>query len=106
MEKYLLSGGGVVTVFKPFGGGHYIALVEQDGGYPAQGFHARNLNRREFSVVLDGTFEYELDGEKVTLSPGESILVPSEVPYKISGSGRVLVMVDDQDGGRTEIVAD
>lgn len=103
VKRYQLSGGGVVTVHKPFGGEHYVAVVEQKGRYPEGGKMARNQKRSEYSVVLDGTFSYSVDGKQSKLKSGDSILVGDGSTYSIDGEGRVLVVVYDLPGGRTVI---
>lgn len=102
--KYSLSGGGTVTVHKPFGSEHYIAIVEQDGRYPEPGKTARNVGRSEFSTVLEGRFEYIIDGTARILEANQSTMVPDGSRYSIEGTGKVLVVVHDMPGGKTEIV--
>jgi hypothetical protein len=103
VQTYALSGGGKVTVYKPFNATSYFAIVEQDGMYPEAGHLAVNKGRREYSVILDGTFVYEVKGKSIPLSKGEQLLVGEGQPYRITGKGRVMVFVEDEEGGATLI---
>lgn len=106
VKEYQLSGGGTVKVYKPFGDGVYFAIVEMDGVYPEEGKVAQNIGREEYSVVLDGEFEYEIAGAKKMFKKGDAVLVGDGVKYKITGKGRDLVFVKDVPGGKTEILED
>jgi mannose-6-phosphate isomerase-like protein (cupin superfamily) len=103
IKKYELSGGGTVRVCKPFGDNCYCAVVEQQGRYPEAGKIARNKGRREFSLILEGQFTYTIDGKRFELKTDGSILVDDGQTYGIQGKGKVLVMVQDQPGGTTQI---
>lgn len=103
MTEYPLSGDGVVRVYQPFGKEKYTALVEQNGRYPAAGKVARNSGRSEFSLVVEGCFEYSVDGTKLTLGVNDYVTVADGQRYSIEGSGRILVFVSDQTGGTTLI---
>lgn len=102
--QYALSGGGKVVVHKPFGGDHYVALVEMSGEYPEPGKLARNNGRDEFIVILEGTFEVTVNDGTQELSAGGAIFVPNGAYYRIVGAGKSLVVVRDEQGGSTEIV--
>lgn len=103
-ERYELSGGGVVTVYRPFGDTHYVAVVESCGVYPALGSEARNRGRAEHIVVLEGSFAVRRNGQLHSLAAGDELALPDGVRYTIEGTGRALVMVHDQPGGETEIL--
>lgn|GEM_PF-2995257 len=103
MKEYALSGDGVVRVYQPFGKEKYIALAEQCARYPEPGKIARNQGRSEFSLVLSGSFEYTIDGKKVTLKENDFITVAEGQRYSIEGKGKVLVFVTDDTGGATII---
>jgi len=103
MKEYVLSGDAVVRVFQPFGKEKYVAIVEQNGRYPAPGKIAKNKGRCEFSVVLSGTFEFTVDGKKMELQSKDFITVADGQSYSIEGQGSVLVFVDDQEDGATLI---
>lgn len=102
-EVYELSGGGKVEVFKPFGTENYFAIVTQNGRYPEAGKVAKNVGRDEFSLILDGEFEYNVDGQVTKLKKDQSLLVKDGSKYWINGQGRILVFVRDEKNGRTEI---
>ena len=102
-KSYALSGGGVVTVYKPFGERNYSALVKQRGRYPEGAKFARNRGRREYSVVISGSFTYVVDGVSSVLEADDTILVGDGQRYCIDGTGTVLVMIEDQEGGATII---
>lgn len=106
IKTYALSGGGTVRVCKPFSTQHYSALVEQNGRYPEVGKIARNKGRREFSLVIEGTFTYTVNGTVQTLGANEQILVKDGDRYTIDGCGKVLVVVEDQPEGCTLIEAE
>lgn len=106
VQMYELSGGGSVRVCKPFSEQNYGAIVEQAGRYPEAGKQARNSGRREFSMVLEGEFNYTVDGVSRRLKKFDSILVDDGQIYVIDGHGMVLVMVEDLPGGKTIIEND
>ncbi len=100
---YELSGGGEVSVYKPFGQNLYFALVTQHGRYPESGKIGKNVGRSEFSIVLEGKFKYCINGESTNLEKDQSVMVPDGAAYWIEGSGRILVMIDDKANGQTLI---
>lgn len=101
--RYELSGGGVVTVLKPFGSSVYGAVVHMAGRYPDPGQVAHNVARDEYIFVLDGEFEITLNGRKSRLLTNSEILVSANSSYFIEGAGRCLVLVKDGQGGNTEL---
>ena len=102
-QEYALSGGGTVTVYKPFGDESYVAIVNNAGRYPEIGTIAHNIGREEFVIVLEGTLLVERNNQRMTLHQGETVSIPDDSRYTIEGTGRALVIVRDQIGGRTEI---
>lgn len=104
VKTYELSGGGSVSVFKPFGDSVYAALTQMDGIYPQDNHEAKNTGRDEFLFVVDGSFQVVIDQTKYSLSDGDSVFIPDGATYEISGKGRSLVIVKDQSGGATEII--
>lgn len=103
VKTYALSGGGSVTVHKPFGDSSYFAVVHQDGRYPEHGRIAENQGRAEYSSVLDGQFTYNVNGLTSILKKGDSILVPDGAEYFIEGKGSIIVFVQDSPDGQTAI---
>lgn len=103
--KYDLSGGSEVLVCKPFGERTYFAYVNMPTGrYPEEGKIAHNVGRDECSLVIEGKFFYQINEETITVEPGEMVLVKNGDRYSITGSGKVIVFVEDQTNGRTEVV--
>lgn len=100
---YELSGGGSVSVLKPFSAENYSAIVRMKGRYPDVGHVARNQDRDEFIYIVEGEVKIVLNGEQSVLSAGESISLPDGSSYTIEGETVSLVMVCDQKGGGTVI---
>lgn len=103
-QLYELSGGGSVAVHKPFGPEQYVAIVDMAGVYPEEGRIARNANRDEFIVILEGSFTITRNGKKDIFKAGDTVRVPNGTLYRIEGTGRSLVVVKDGKDGRTEII--
>lgn len=102
--RYELSGGGSVQVFKPFGPGTYAAVAEVFGEYPEQGKLACNFAREEFVVVLDGALQITRNDQVHSLKRDDHITFKPGDCYLISGSGRCMIIVQDQPGGRTDVI--
>lgn len=100
----VLSGGGTVEIYKPFGNEIYFAEVILDGRYPEQGKLAKNFKREEFVKILTGNFRLMKEGIETILKEDDSILISSNECYSLEGKGRCLVMVRDLEGGATDIV--
>ena len=106
VQSYELNGGSRVTIVRPFEGGTYAAIVEQYGRYPEEGRVACNHRRREFLHLLGGSITVAHGGQTTELAPERGLMLEEGVRYSISGKGQVLVLVHDEPGGATEILAD
>lgn len=103
-QEYILDGGGNVIVHKPFGAEYYSAVVAMEGEYPGPGKIAHDAGRSEFIYVLDGAFAIRINEGVYHVKAGENVLIQDGDSYSISGQGRCLVLVHDQEGGKTEIL--
>lgn len=101
--KYDLSGGSTVEVHKVFGDEIYFALVDSKGPYPEPGKQSKNVGRNEFIVVLSGEITVWINGVEHKLTEGQTALVKDGDTYRLDGVGKVLVLVNDKDGGKTEV---
>lgn len=105
VKKYDLSGGDKVTVLQPFGKNIYAAVAELKGNdYPENGKIAQNVGRTEFMYMLDGQMEITVNGVTQTVKAGESVQVNDGDTYSIVGEGRSLVIVRDEEEGKTEVL--
>lgn len=102
-KSYALDGECQVTVYKPFGDETYFAIVDQNGRYPGEGRSARNVGRKEYSIVLDGEFQYQIDGVTQIVKQNESVAVGDGSRYSITGKGKLLVYIHDEPHGSTVI---
>lgn len=106
IESGILPGGSEYEVRKAESDKYYYALVKLNGRYPEPGSFARNTGRDEFIQLLEGNAHFTLDGVKGTFETDEPIWMRNGSEYAILGQGKFIVFVRDQEGGRTEIIAD
>jgi hypothetical protein len=102
-EAYVLPGGGTVEVHKPFGNEYYYAFVKLSGQYPQAGQIARDIGRREYVQLLEGKVTLTVNGEDNSLESGATQLIKDGDAYRLSGDGELMVFVEDQEGGTTQI---
>ncbi len=102
-QTYDLDGGSKVTVYKPFGNEHYLAVVDINGRYPEAGKITQNIGRDEFIIVLRGQITATINEEVHLLEETQSILVRNGDRYFIEGIGQAVVSIRDEEGGRSEI---
>lgn len=103
-RSYELPGGqSSAEVHKPFGNNHYYALVDLNGHYPQADKIAHNVGRREYMHLLKGEVDLTINNEHHLLQPNSTKLVDDGDYYYIDGKGKIMVFVEDKDGGITEI---
>lgn len=44
----------------------------------------------QISLILEGELDFELDGEKFQLGPGEGVLIPAQMPHQAQASKKTL----------------
>ena len=93
----------MVEVHQPFGNNHYYALVDLNGRYPELGKIAHDIGRREYMQLLEGRVELTINNVRQVLQPKLSRLVDDGDYYFIEGRGIVMVFVEDQEGGTTQV---
>jgi len=54
-------------------------FLAKDGVVPT---HAHE--NEQFSSVLTGAMRFEIDGKEIVLGPGEVLLIPSNVPHRVT----------------------
>lgn len=102
--KYDLPGGSLVEVHKVFGDEYYIAIVDMKGRYPEEGSIAKDKNREEYIVLIEGEMNITHNGELKTLKPSDHVLIQDGDTYLIEGEGKAIVFVKDSEGGTSEII--
>ena len=103
-KTYELPGGQAqVEVHKPFGDRLYYAVVNLDGHYPQRDKIAHNVGRREYMHLLSGEVKLTVNGEPHSLMPRLTKLVEDGDRYYIDGKGIIMVLVEDKEGGTTQI---
>jgi hypothetical protein len=103
VQTYELPGGASVEVHKPFGNERYYALVKLNGQYPQAGKMAHDIGRREYVHLLKGKATLTLNGEDNQLEAGATHLIKDGDTYRLSGDGELMVFVEDQESGITQI---
>jgi len=73
-------------------------LLILENVFHSKGGPARHLHyeQDEWFYVTEGVFDFEVDGDKYTLGPGDSLLGPRKVPHVWAhvgdGRGRILIV--------------
>jgi hypothetical protein len=104
-QRYELSGGSGVEVYRWSGYQVYGAVVTLDHGYPGVGKIAVNVHRTEKITVIEGSVTLEINGQFINMKPHTFAVVTNSDAYAITGKGRLVVTVLDSDGGTSRIVA-
>jgi len=104
-QRYELSGGSGVEVYRWSGHQVYGAVVNLDHDYPGAGKIAMNIHRTEKITLLEGSVTLEVNGHFVTMTPHTFAVVTDGDAYALTGRGRLVVTVLDSDGGTSQIVA-
>lgn len=65
------------------GGAMCIFEFTGNGGGPRH----RHLEQDEWIYILEGQFEFEIAGKRLSLGPGESVFIPRKTPHAWTGVG-------------------
>jgi mannose-6-phosphate isomerase-like protein (cupin superfamily) len=103
IKKYDLESDSQVTVYKIWKGKKYFATIKIDGDYPSKGFVAKDYNREEFILVIEGSIIITLNNQKIILRSNDYLLIKHNDKYKISGKAEVIVFVKDGKSGETKL---
>ncbi|MEZ6130484.1 MAG: cupin domain-containing protein [Planctomycetaceae bacterium] len=96
-ETYDVIGGDRVTL-KIVGSDTAGTLALHETLVPAQAGPPRHVHHRESETfyILEGTFEFEVDGIRSTVSPGAVVFAPQDIPHQFRNTtdqpGKILVV--------------
>jgi mannose-6-phosphate isomerase-like protein (cupin superfamily) len=69
-----------------------LAMVTQDGVYPASGYSVNDV-ATETIVCLEGALTIEANGETYELGPGDCFMVFPGTRYRVTGKGKSLDVI-------------
>lgn len=92
-----------VEVHQPFGSTYYYAIANIYDCYPEPGKIAHDIGRREYMHLLEGDVTLTLNNASYVLKQGLARLVDDGDYYFIEGKGKLMVFVEDQEKGTTQI---
>lgn len=86
--------GGVSGILYPSSprGDLTLAMVVQDGVYPASGYSVNDV-ATETIVCLEGSLTIEANGETHALTPGDCFMVFPGTQYRVTGKGKSLDVI-------------
>lgn len=92
-KKYAIDGGECYLYPDCKTGRLSCAYVIQDGRYPLKG---RKVNKTctEAMFIIDGEYQMDLGGKKLSLKAHDLVYVTPNTPYSIEGKGTSLVFIE------------
>lgn len=69
-----------------------IAQVIMDGVYPKSGYSINDISK-ETLLMIDGTFNVEVEGEEFKLNKGDMLIIHPNKKYRIKGKGEAVDVI-------------
>ena len=92
-ENFTIPGGVEGVLYPPGPDDQFsIAVVEQDGIYPQQGWSMNDVCTETF-YMLEGAFEVDVDDKSFTIKQGDVLSVEPGQKYRVRGKGRSVDLI-------------